>query len=431
MQHWHVAGRIGALAAMASGLCGAATSGSRARESDWALRQGRLYASGQWVFLKIAKPLRDFSRESDCQALQQALGRLRDKGYNALELNCYWHQFDRNGDGRPDVSLQPLSRLIEAIHASGMFPCLAVETYGVGGGQIPAGFWQRFPDAVATNADGAPVRDTEYGFNTAVPSLFHPGYLEASREFIRSLTQGLPHGKILHYETTVEPQFMGGQDLDYGAAARHAYGDWLAKNRLSEPSWPATFPVPAAFRRDPVWLRFRAESLAAWVSGDAAAFRAVAGADAYVAVDYLETSGPEMSRRNGDSVRFLTAIEGANIIQVNWHWHLGNRAPHRAAYANVRQVMATTGRDWAVAEHMTLNGSDYRPDEAAAMLRNALASGTGYGWEFVNVAPASGDPFSLYQDDWSPKPLIAVVDDHWDDWQKEIAALRVPPPPAR
>jgi hypothetical protein len=427
MRYWQAAGGIGVVAAMASGFCGAADSGSSARAADWVLRQGRLQVDGKWVFLKIAKPLRDFSREADCQALAADLGRLRGKGYNAIELNCYWHHFDRDGDGRPDVSLQPLAGLVDAIHAAGMFPCLSVETYGVGGGQIPAGFWQRCPDAVATNSEGQPVRDTEYGFNTAVPSLFHPGYLEASREFIRSLTRGVPHRRILHYETTVEPQFMGQQDLDYGAPARLAYEAWLARSRLSGPAWPGAFPVPESFRRDPVWLRFRAESLAEWVNGDAAAFRSVAGADAYIAVDYLETSGPEMSRRNGGSVRFLTALEGVNIIQVNWHWHLGSRSPHRAAYANVRAVMAETGRDWAVSEHMTLNGSDYRPEEAEAMLRNALSSGTGYGWEFVNVAASSGDPFSLYQDDWSPKPLIAAVDDRWEEWRKEIAALAAPP----
>jgi hypothetical protein len=272
------------------------------------------------------------------------------------------------------------------------------------------------------------VRDTEYGFNTAVPSLFHPAYLEASRQFIRALLRGLPHRKILHYETTVEPQFMGQQDLDYGIHARRAYEAWLARTGLPGPAWPATFPVLESFRRDPVWLRFRAESLAAWVNGDAAAFRSVAGADAYIAVDYLETSGPEMVRRNGDSLRFLKALDAVNIVQVNWHWHLASRAPHRAAYATVRRVIAETGRDWAVSEHMTFNGSDYRPEEAEAMLRHALASGTGYAWEFVNLAASSKDPFSLYEDDWSPKPLIAVVDTRWRDWQREIAAAKGAPP---
>ena len=44
------------------------------------------------------------------------------------------------------------------------------------------------------------------------------------------------------------------------------------------------------------------------------------------------------------------------------------------------------------------------------MLENTLANGTRLGWEFVNVAPKSGDPFALYNDDWSPKPLMKVVD---------------------
>lgn len=60
------------------------------------------------------------------------------------------------------------------------------------------------------------------------------------------------------------------------------------------------------------------------------------------------------------------------------------------------------------------------------MLRNALACGTGYGLGFVNVAASSSDPFSLYLDDWSPKPLIAVVDGRWEEWRKEIAALAAP-----
>jgi len=108
------------------------------------------------------------------------------------------------------------------------------------------------------------------------------------------------------------------------------------KQGLEGPAWPEKFPVPGKFRTHPVWLRFRAESLADWVNQDAAAFRAVAGRDAYIAVDYLETCGSEMPRRNGNSVQFLEALTSADIIQ--------------------------------------------------------------------------------------PKPLMAEVDDHWLDWQKEIAA---------
>ncbi len=32
----------------------------------------------------------------------------------------------------------------------------------------------------------------------------------------------------------------------------------------------------------------------------------------------------------------------------------------------------------------------------------------------------SDDPFAHYNDDWSPKPLIAVVDNQWDTWAQEI-----------
>jgi len=48
--------------------------------------------------------------------------------------------FDLNGDGIPDKSLEPLNKLINAIYEKGMYPCLSVETYAVGGGAIPDGF---------------------------------------------------------------------------------------------------------------------------------------------------------------------------------------------------------------------------------------------------------------------------------------------------
>lgn len=422
MSLFYVPGLAGLVLILAASLWASASVAGEARAADWTLRDGRLFVDGKWVFLKIAKPLRNFAEPRDCRQLAADLDRLKEKGFNALELNCYWHHFDRDGDGTPDVPLKPLSDLIDAIHAKGLFPCLSVETYGVGGGQIPEGFWRKHPDALAINAEGKQVRDTEYGFNTAVPSIFHPGYRATVHTFIQALVHGVPHRKILHYETTVEPQFMGQQDIDYSASAQKAYRAWLLKTGTAGPPWPQTFPAPEAFRRHPVWLRFRAESLADWVNRDAAAFRSAAGRDAYIAVDYLETCGGEMPNRNGNSVQFLTALTGADIIQVNWHWHLGTRKPNDGAYRNVRHVMEETGRAWAISEHMTLNGSDYKPEEAPAMLRNALARGTGYGWEFVNVQASTKDPFSLYNDDWSPKPLMEQVDSRWMAWKKEILA---------
>jgi Beta-galactosidase len=380
------------------------------------LRDGRLYVDGTWVFLKIGKPLRDFANAGSVDQLIKDLPVVHAKGYNALELNCYWHHFDQDGDGSIDKPLAPLRRLIDAIDSQGMYPCLSVETYAVGGGTIPAGFWERNPEAAAVNAEGKEVRDTEYRFGTAVPSQFAPAYLEASRRYIRNLVQGLPHEKLLYYETTVEPQYIGNQSLDYSAHARRAYESWLDAEGVEGPEWPGAFPIPDAFRTHPVWNRFRAEALAGWVNGDASAFRDVGGKDAWIAMDYLETAGPEMPNRNGDSVRFLKHLSGIDIIQVNWHWHLGSRSPNLTAYENVRAA----GRNWAITEHMTLNGSDYTPDEVAPMLRNTLKNGTRFGWEFVTVSPGTGSAFSLYNDDWSPKALIAEVDEKWEEWLAEV-----------
>jgi len=392
-----------------------------ARQEDWTLQDGRLMVDDEWVFLKIGNPLRNFANPGHCHDLIDDLDLLKAKGYNTFVLNCYWHHFDTDGDGQIDVSLEPLAKLIDAIHARGMFPCLSVETYAVGGGKIPGGFWEKNSEAVAVDSNGRPVRDDEYGFNTAVPSLFHEEYLAASRRFIRNLTKGLPHRKILHYETTVEPQFMGRHDIGYSDAAKRAYEKWIKDNNIDGPAWPETFPFPESFRHHPVWLRFRAESLADWINRDGQAFRSVAGNDAYIAVDYLEAGSKTMYKRNGDSIQFLTALTSPDIIQVNWHWHLGRRAPNTLAYENVRKVMDQTGRDWAISEHMTLNGSDFRPEEVERILMNALKNGTCHSFAFVNVNNSTRDGFSLYHDDWSPKPLIAEVDRNWAHWKQVIA----------
>ena len=136
------------------------------------LRNGKLWIDGLHRFLKIGKPQLDFSCARQIDAFICELGIVKSKGFDCLELNCYWHHFDPDGDGKIDVSVEPLSRLIDAILEQGMFPCLSVETYGVGGGQIPAGFWERHPESVAINSNGERVRDDEYGYQSAVPSLF-------------------------------------------------------------------------------------------------------------------------------------------------------------------------------------------------------------------------------------------------------------------
>ena len=397
-----------------------APSAAAEARQDIRLANGRLYVDGDWMFLKIAKVLRDLGTAEGCAQLISEIPILKQKHYNCIAINCYWHHYDKDGDGAPDVPLEPLADVVRAIDAAGMFPAISTEIYGVGGGTVPGPFWKRHPDAIAVNSKGEKVMDTEYGFGSAVPSFLSPDYLKASRAFIRNLAAALPHELLLYYETSVEPQYIGNQALDFSTHAKKAWQEWRAYHPAA-PEWPDRFPVPKTFLKDPEWNRFRAIKLADWVNNDAGAFRSVAGRDALVAVDYLETNGPEMRRRNGDSRVFLEALDCANIIQVNWHWHLRTRAPNQAAYDNVGAVMKETGRDWAISEHMTLNGSDYKPEEAPAMLRNALKQGTGFGWEFVHVVANSDDPFAHYHDDWSPKPLIAVVDNQWAEWEQEIA----------
>ena len=394
----------------------------------WKIEHGKFYRDGEWVFLKIAKPLRNFADENAVQQLINDLDKLKAKHYNVITLNCYWHHFDHDGDGVPDVSLEPLNRLINTIYTKGMMPSLSVETYAVGGGQMPTGFWDRFPDADAINDQGKTVTDTEYGFGSRVVSIFHDGYREAARTFIKELTAGVDHDKILYFETTVEPQYMGSINLCYSEHARNAYTAWLTDNGITDASaqMPSTFPMPAAFVNNDYWNTFRAQFLAAWVNGDAAAYREVAGADAYIAVDYLDAGEETMVKRNGNPEEFLAHLDAPNIIQVNWSWYFPENHPNQKAYDRVRQANDTHHRDWAITEHMTFNGSDfvqYGDDELEQILQNTLNQGTRFGWEFVSIDNSTNGSFSMYNDDWSPKRVMGAVDLHWDEWMTKIRQL--------
>ena len=276
----------GVCAAFGAGRAQGRQEGFVADRSACEIRDGKFYQNGRRVFMKIGKPLLDFASAEQCGRLVSWLPEYRRKGYTALELNCYWHHFDSDGDGVPDVSLEPLARTVDAIYAAGMYPCLSVETYSVGGGRLPAGFWKAHPEACARDADGERVRDVEYAQDTEVVSIFNRDYRRAARVFIRSVAAAVDHDKVLWYETTVEPQYGSVRKIDYGPDARREYAAWRARNGGVGPSVP-DFPVGEEFTRDPTWNRFRAESLADWVNGDAAAFREAAGRDALVAVDFL------------------------------------------------------------------------------------------------------------------------------------------------
>ena len=392
---------------------------------SWEIKNGKFYFDGEWKFLKIAKPLRNFADKLAVDQLIRDLDLLKEKGYTNVAINCYWHHFDHDGDGIPDESLEPLRNLVDEVYRKGMYPSLSVETYSVGGGTIPEGFWKRYPDADAMNAKGQKVNDTEYGFNSRVISIFHEEYRKTVHTFIRSLARGLDTKKILYFETTVEPQYMGEIDLCYSAGARKEYARWLTRNRIkdAESQMPSGFPIPDSFITNANWNKFRAQFLAKWVNDDAAAYREVAGEKAYVAVDFLDATENTTRRRNGNPEEFLMHLTAPDIIQVNWHWHLVDNQPNLKAYDRVRQVMKKKKRKWAITEHMTFNGSDFvqnSEEERRQILRNTLKNGTGFGWEFVNVSNNTADSFALYNNDWSPKNVIEVVDAHWQEWLSEI-----------
>ncbi|MBK1440968.1 hypothetical protein JHJ32_13290 [Parapedobacter sp. ISTM3] len=392
---------------------------------EWKIENGRFYENGKHKFLKIAKPLRNFADRGQIDQLIAQLDVFKSKKYDVLSLNCYWHHFDTDGDGIPDKPVEPLARLVDAIYEKGMYPALSVETYSVGGGNMPAGFWHHHPDAYAINHRGEQVKDTEYGFNTAVVSIFHEGYRQRAHAFIKNLARAIDTDKIVYFETTVEPQYMGEVELCYSDAARAQYHAWLAENQLDVPEnrMPMQFPIPESFLHNAAWNKFRAQFLAKWVNEDAAAYREVAGREAYIAVDFLDAHESTTRRRNGDPIEFLSHLSAPDIIQVNWHWDLIEKQPNHKAYNRVKQVNDTYGRNWAITEHMTFNGSDftvYGDEQLEAILRNTLTQGTGFGWEFVNVANSSSDPFALYHDDWTPKRVVRVVDYQWDNWLKEV-----------
>jgi hypothetical protein len=406
---------------------------------DHALSNGKLWVNGAHRFLKTGKPLRNYADAGAINQLIEDLPIIAAKGYSNIALNCYWHHFNPSGDGEIEVSLDPLRKLIRAIKAQGMYASLSVETYGVGGGQIPAGFWKKNSDEVlAVNHLGELVSDTEYGYGSKVPSLFSKAYLEASRRYMTNLVAGLGAENFLYFETTVEPQFMGAQWLDYSIEAKNAYAEWLDKNTgIEGMPFPESLPTSKAFCQSEAWNQFRAQALADWINKDSQALKAGAGnAALWIASDYLDAEEHTTVQRNGNPLEFLRHLTEVDILQVNWTWCNVNRRPNQKAYERVRKIMKDYQRDWAITEHMTINGTDYFASDMPGLIENTLKNGTHFGWEFVDIAadrdstetqpnevlPGDFKPqhFAVYDADWNPKPTMAVFEESWDYWMKKV-----------
>lgn len=410
------------------------------------LSAGKLWVDDAHCFVKTGKPLRDYSDAASIQLLIEDLPTIAAKGYNNLALNCYWHHFNPSGDGQIEVSLDPLRKLIKAIHAHGMYASLSVETYGVGGGQIPAGFWEKHPeDPLAVNHLGERVSDTEYGYGSKVPSLFSKAYLNASRLYMTNLVAALGAENFLYFETTVEPQFMGAQWLDYSNEAKRAYSEWLGQNTATKAMpFPESLPASETFCKSVAWNRFRAQALADWINQDSQALKAGSGnAGLWIASDYLDAEEHTMPQRCGDPLELLRNMTEVDIIQVNWTWCNIARQPNQKAYDRVRKIMAEQERDWVITEHMTINGSDYFESDMLGLIENTLNNGTLFGWEFVDIAAdrdsAATKPndvllgdfkpqhFAVYDADWNPKPAMAVFEDNWAYWMAKVQqSPRVP-----
>ncbi len=414
-------------------------------DERWAIREGRFYQNGRWVFLRTGKLLRGFHDPQTADGVMQDIDVLSGRlNFNNFSINIYPDAFDGDGDGRIDPERREAYRrigdILDHCWRRGVFCCLSFETYNIGGGGTPRALFERFADLAAVNGLGEPAIDVEYFPNgKPVPSIFHPAYLEWSRGFIRHFLEGLGAGRtsrLLYVETTVEPQYLGQCNhgprderrafLDFSEASRRAFVAWQSVLPAEDPgrrlTWPRTQEQRDAMLGNRDFNRFRGAALAEWLNGDIRAIRSAAPT-VYIAVDYNGRFDDPHNIRIGDHEAFLSALRGVDIIQI---------APHTPepwgplAWDEVRRINERLGRGWAISEHMTATG-DWAVDDAemTRILENTLARGTRWGWEFVNAGNSHArDSFMLYEQDWSSRVLDVIDGEHWQEWLRRIGAAR-------
>lgn len=418
------------------------------RPDFWSIRDGRFFVDDEWVFLKTGKLLRNFGSGSGVDRIIAEIDVMIDQlDYNHLVFNIYADQFDTTADGRVDpgrqAGLAEIKRLLDHCWARGIFCSLSFETYNVGGGGVPARLFALYPEIHARNALMEVARDVEYGGAQGkhIPSIHHPRYLKWSRDFIRNFLRDIGDeraSQLLYVETTVEPQYLGRNNvdsdqrraaLDYSEAARESFEAWRDALPADDPRQSLNWPTTQQQRDDsignPHFNEFRGEALGRWVTGDIAAIRSVVS-DVYVAVDYNGRFDDPDNLRMGNNDSFLREVVGADVIQIAPHWAAVWTSQ---SWDDVIRVDQQEEKGWAISEHMTANGGFPTGDSTMrSILENTLARGTRWGWEFVNVANNyPNDPFHLYRPDWTSPILDIIESDNWENWLDDIGASAFEP----
>jgi len=199
------------------------------------------------------------------------------------------------------------------------------------------------------------------------------------------------------------------------------------------PDMPLGHPMTSKDPKWRIWQAWRASVMAGWIEGDIQTIRNSVGEQALVAVDVLDVNDSDY-RLAADSDRSLAGgpsrifrTINPNIYKVNWTWLLGTCESWDRGYNLCVPIAAANNR--AISEHMTLNNADFSPEDVDPILKNTLAKGNRFGWWLCAWANVGNNVGYLYNNDWSPKPVIKVLDDHRDDYLRLARASLTKPLP--
>ena len=354
--------------------------------------------------------------------LTDRVGKLVEKGYNSSSIGCFHKEMEiTNATSGGAAFYRPLTQLnnfISTAAASGLVQCIDFQTENVGGVNAAKYLFDWYPNTQAYDSSGQPAVDSEYDSYAKIQSLFAPGYLNRSRNFMTYILKNIDLDKITFYETTVEPQYIGTLLLDYSVEAYNEWRYWLSwRYSLSTLNslWSTTYtsytqiamPTNSASAQWDIWQTWRSYGLANWVNGDIQTIRNVVGERALVATDMLIAN--RMDNRMGNPTNFCNSVY-PNVFQVNWTWH--NNAPWDVGYDLMTPIAFE--KNIALSEHMTFSGifCPGIPDDADTLLMRTLSRGNAFGWYFINFRPITSSGGCLYNDDWTPKANIAVIDNN-------------------